>query len=573
MTAADPQAKIAAAQVLTGLYEAIADHSQLEVLFEAMDEFLDLEGVDQALNDDHWPAFFRRHFQNVSHYLEDQTQDEVTSPAAYVEKQVVPAAIITRSFETVASNRLFDALFQNAGERLSEACADPDDHRRLAALFQANSPTPPTMLRMELPNSTTPVFVVAAQSSLHGTTKSAGPLVSLRLVKATWNDALNPLLEGAYGLTEAEIAVLSGLFELGSTARVAEVRGRSIRTVRTQVTNIFGKLGLKSQTELALFLATLTQLITEEAPTLAVPLPSEVSALDQYRYQTVSVDGREVAYLTYGDPTGTPVLAINSTTPPEVTPDFRQLCAKHNFQIIAPIKPGSSGSTRRPAKDGPEALASDYKAVLDAQGISEAFVAGFCSGGLYALEFANSFPKRCGGIVLCDTGAPILDHDELMALPAPIRRTFIPARYMPEILLVPHKLMAANFHRSAAGEAKVVNYFFNSSPTDQALTESIPHFYDMTRKIIAHSFEDVPRLVADVQRWASNWNPALDVLQTHPCVFVHGTENTMFRIERVRAVAEYCPAAHLIEVEGAGQLQFYQQPEHFISALETLRQA
>lgn len=564
------QAKIAAAQVLSGLYQAIADHTQVSMILGAMDDFIDInpDGLERGQAD--WKAMFRDHFGRVGQFVDQAASDERESPIVHVDKQVVPSAVINRNYDLIASNALFDQMVDLGGLRLSELFTTPTDKRRLETLLRANAETPPILVSLTLPDQSSPVFVVAMKSDLLDVSDRPGPFITLKISKATWNPDIVPLLETAYNLTPAEIEVLESLVESGSITDVATARARSIRTVRTQLSNIFAKLGLSGQTELALFLATLAQLMTKEGQPSDIGKDWTSASAGEVQYSQVKVRGGVASYIKYGDPKGTPVLMIHSTTPPDMPPDFRRACDEAGLRIIAVHKPGSGGYSGRDSRAGPNELASDYAAILDAEKVEQALIAGHCSGGLYALQFAKTYPKRCRGLILIDTGLPFTGRGELMALPKGQRRTFFPARYIPEVLLVPHRIFAANFKRSAAGEASVVDYFFADDPIDQMLTRTNRHYYEITRRIIEYSFEDVDRLVADVRRWAKDWSDLLSVVDMHPIHFIHGAENRLFAASKIERWIKTQDNASAEIVDGKGQLQLYQNPSVFTKAVRQL---
>lgn len=557
---------MAAAEVLRGLYEAIADPSQFDGLLQAMDDFLDAgpDGLEADQAD--WKQMFRDHFGRVGQFLDVDADRAEESPIVHVDKQVVPAAVIDRNYSIIARNELFDRIHRIEDGSLSEMFTTPNDRRRLERLLKVNGNAEPVLISMTLPMSETPIFAIASRAELLDPRGSVSTFATLKVVKASWNATLAPLLETAYGLTTAEIEILEGLVETGAIRHVAESRSRSVRTVRTQLTRVFGKLGLSSQTELALFLATLTQLMTSTGKPSDIgkswidPLSKELTR------HTLSVGNRELAYVKYGVPYGTPVLLIHSTTPPQMTPEFRRACAESNLRVIGVHKPGSGGASARSANDGPAELSGDYDAILQAEGLDRAHIAGHCSGGLYALQFAQDYPARTAGVILIDTGVPFTGRRELLALPKSFRRTFLPARYIPEVLIVPHRIFAANFKRSQVGEARVVDYFFEDSPADQKLTRTDRTYYEITRQIIEYSFEDVDRLVADVCRWARDWSPLLEKTSA-PIIFCHGDQNNLFNVTRIEAFAKDRKNTELVIVEGSGQLQVYHDTHSFPRAV------
>jgi hypothetical protein len=142
------------------------------------------------------------------------------------------------------------------------------------------------------------------------------------------------------------------------------------------------------------------------------------------------------------------------------------------------------------------------------------------------------------------------------------------ARYLPDVLLVPHLMIDRNFKSGVEGERKVVDYFFTDSPTDYKLVQDNPFYYDITRDIIDYSFQDVPRLVKDVCRWAGDWSDLLsDVAQTRQVTFVQGTKNNMFSCESIRNYLPSLENADLLNIEGAGQLLLYTHSDHIVRKL------
>lgn len=562
----DERTRLAAAEVLGGLYETLIDNTRFEGMAQAMDSFIDTAGSTIETGTAEWRQMFREHFARVGQFLDDPADRFSESPIIYVDRQIVPAAIINRSLKIVAANDLLIELLGEGQESVAELLATPSDRRRLEQLFQANDESTSVMISIEVPGSRSPFFVIASLVELADTASGSGALVSFRLAKATWNPGLVPLLMDAYGLTHAETEVLQGLIEHGTVSEVAETRGRSVRTVRTQLTQVFGKLGLKGQTELALFLATLSQLLSKGKQPSDVGLNWSRNTPGDLEHAQAPFCGRQLAYVRYGRPGGLPVLFCHSTSPPDMTPDFRRTCREMGLRVVGVHKPGSGGASPRPTNHGPEELSADFQHILDLEGISQAVIAGHCSGGLYALRLAADIADRAMGVVLVDTGLPFEGRAELTALPKTARRTFLPARYIPDVLLVPHRIVAANFNRSKDGEARVVDYFFEDSDVDRDLVRTDRTFYEITRRVISYSFEDVPRLVSDVCRWARDWDKLLHLGDHKPMVFVHGRENNIFAASKIEAFAATRPMVSCLIAEGGGQLQVYQNPARFAEA-------
>ncbi|MFN3875246.1 MAG: alpha/beta fold hydrolase, partial [Flavobacteriales bacterium] len=76
-------------------------------------------------------------------------------------------------------------------------------------------------------------------------------------------------------------------------------------------------------------------------------------------------------------------------------------------RVLAPDMRGF-GRDRRPlpAAMTMEAYAEDARALMDAEGIGRAVLCGLSMGGSVALAFAERWPERLSGLVLCNTRAP-----------------------------------------------------------------------------------------------------------------------------------------------------------------------
>jgi len=566
-----PDGRAAATQVLSGLYEALADHSKYQSLLLAWDAFLETEAERPNGNDDDWQSLIREHFSRVEGVVHGRKVDHRKSPLSFVEQQVVPAAVLDERLSIVAVNQSFcDVLcrdFEDHADGFASEFLNPTDREKLLRLVASDPQEDPILFSLAL-NDEAMCFTVASRADLLGSSPT-GPeaLLSIKLVRPVWSEPLSALLQSAYSLTNAEIAILQALAETGNVQTIARRRQRSVRTVRTQLAQIFAKLRVQGQTELALFIATLANVIDQEktSPDRA-EAPPAAGDRDFSKRQLVHKRG-QTSYAVYGDADGISVLFLQTSNAPHMHPEFRQYCRDAGLKIITPYKPGSGGTTPRTSQYPIDQLCLDYIELLDAEGHASAIIAGQGSGGVYALQFANLFPHRCDGLVLADTGVPFRSRRELMKLPRSMRRTFFPARFIPDVLTVPHRIIAADFQASASGEARVIDYFFEDSPVDQKLTRTQKKYYDITRDIISYSFENVDRLVKDVCLWASDWSEGLNsAARAHPTVFVHGGRNPLFRSEQIERAIQDGLSAELICEETAGQLMLYTHPEIFAKA-------
>src|SRR5690606_18672169 len=123
--------------------------------------------------------------------------------------------------------------------------------------------------------------------------------------EVSWPPGFTAYMQQAFGLSTAEADLLRHLTEGYSLRDIAELRARSLETVRVQVKSVLSKTGAHSQLELvriALSTVEALHLSGFEGDTEAVTLADVES-----RHLPLA-DGRNLEYLLFGDPEGSPVL-------------------------------------------------------------------------------------------------------------------------------------------------------------------------------------------------------------------------------------------------------------------------
>ena len=80
-----------------------------------------------------------------------------------------------------------------------------------------------------------------------------------------------------------------------------------------------------------------------------------------------------------------------------------------HYRVVTYDGPGNGRSDRvlDPERYSPDSYASDAAAVLDACGVSEAFVVGLSRGGMYGIRLASLYPQLVTGLVLIGPALPL----------------------------------------------------------------------------------------------------------------------------------------------------------------------
>jgi pimeloyl-ACP methyl ester carboxylesterase/DNA-binding CsgD family transcriptional regulator len=259
----------------------------------------------------------------------------------------------------------------------------------------------------------------------------------LALVLSTelfWPDDFSQTVQEAFCLTAAEADIVRGI-TLGLPLKdIAEQRGRSIETVRTQLRSILAKTETHGQSELVrvvLGLMEVAQLPIGVAP------PGVTGALRPISLQQVKgPGGRRLEYIEFGDPKGAPVLYMHLDYGLIRWPaEAERQTALRGLRIIVPVRAGYGRSELHGrGTDHIQGVAEDYAAVLDHLGIEAAAVISLGADLRFALALANQRPGLVTGILGCAAQLPLRSAAQYDRMDKWQRFILANARYAPKVL-------------------------------------------------------------------------------------------------------------------------------------------
>ncbi len=563
-------------EVIAKLYSTVVDNTNMLDFFTAWDTYAEHVLEDHPEEAALWQPLLINHFEQASSLVVVKQPSMAEEKQAFVDRQPFPAVLLNQSYRLVARNQRAGEIWPiELDSDVAAVILPPFDSKR-ALSMRANSLgyIDPILVSLEIGEPGESNIVIAVLHPVEFSTgdgKSKELLFILRIAQPRWYAGLGRMLSNTYGLTESEVEIARALHQNKALSSIAEERQRSIRTVRTQLSQVFEKTGTSSQTQLISMITNLGQILDVEKSSDSSNQNSEKQYIPDIDVEILtcrSSEGHQLSYAVFGHKSGLPVLSVQPTVPPEMTERFRQAAVDAGLRFIIPYKPGSGQSSSRNYSYKPKLAAKDFKAVLDAEGIDQISVLGIYSGGVYALEFANSYPAHIKKIVLADTGVPLKLPTDFLKMSPSVRRTFLPARLFPTILLTPHKMVAKDFHESEAGQQRIVNYFFKGSPSDLKRVRSNKEFYNITRDMIRYSFEDIKQLVDDVCLWASDWKETIEAAaQKHELVFLHGEHNDVFMWEAIDAYTKEKPGMKAVQMTGNSQLGIFVEPSLLMQLL------
>lgn len=392
-------------------------------------------------------------------------------------------------------------------------------------------------------------------------------LIMVSKLSTVWPAGTVPLLRENFGLTQAEIDVCEGIADGNSAAEIAEMRGASLATVRTQIKKIMAKTRTTAQPELVRLLHLLAR-IAEDNPDRA-PLMPQGAGLRRITLP----DGRVMPVEIHGPDSGTPVIFFHGMLDGNaITDHCRDLLYEHGLRFLCPVRPwfGAADPDHGDITTSPDRFAADVLEMIRQTGLDRPILLGHMGGALYAYATAAAAePGQIAGIVSVAGGVPILGPAQFATMSARQRVVAYTARYTPRVL--PFMLRAGIRQMRSGGERKFLMSLYENSPddlpsvVDPEVQEIVLNGYRFTTARGHRAFEiDSRHVVTD---W-SRYMVGSDV----PIRIVHGETDPVVSSDSVRAFAErHADRVVLNMLPSTGQLLFYRRPDQVVQAIRALR--
>jgi len=224
-----------------------------------------------------------------------------------------------------------------------------------------------------------------------------------------WPSELGNTLQDAFGLSETEAEVVRALVECKSLRMIAEARGRSVETVRSQMRSIMGKTETHSQAELVRITLSLMDVVgqTQAVSEGLTGRVDGVCALEPRPFQSLlRPDGRRLDYIVLGDPNGKPALFLPGDYGLIRWPaSAEREAAKRGLKVIVPVRAGFGHSSDLRKRDNvPDALSDDFMAILRENDVKRCPIISTGSDSYFAFLLAARYPKQVSAM-LCFGGA------------------------------------------------------------------------------------------------------------------------------------------------------------------------
>lgn len=226
-----------------------------------------------------------------------------------------------------------------------------------------------------------------------------------------WNGAIVPLLKSGYELTDAEIEVVESLFRGHQPKEIANQRGRSLETVRTQVRQICRKTDTHGHVDivhLVYGLIATTQFIH-----------TNQTAAEHGNFMLTLPSGRRVDIECTGPQTGKPLLFLHGCLAGRRLPDAA-LERFRDRRIIAPGRPGHGQTAAMDTLDI-DAVVQDLFHILDHFNQPAIDVLTYDLGAPFGLRMAMSQPQRVRSLTCLAPVPPLIRLMDIWSLPVETR--------------------------------------------------------------------------------------------------------------------------------------------------------
>ncbi len=252
--------------------------------------------------------------------------------------------------------------------------------------------------------------------------------------------------------------------------------------------------------------------------------------------ETINVNGIRLTYERLG--TGTPMVLLHGYPLDHHLWDDVVPLLSDTFDLIVPDLRGFGGSSTVESFYTMEDFAGDIAALLDHLGIQKAAIVGHSMGGYIALAFARLYPARVTGLGLVGSQAlaDAADRKE--------------GRYKSAAEVADKGIgsVVAVMTPKLTPDARLQEYAKRSMEGQQ------PAAYIGALKAMAERVDSTPALASF----------------HFPVVLVHGDADALIPIDRAREIKAAIPAAHLVEINGAGHMPMMESPQKTAEALKRL---
>ena len=569
-------------ELVNRIYAGALNPSDYNELFKAWDDHFDAI-VDQderkKYADYEWTDELVSHFEQAGWLFDRMLYQSEKSVEERIDDFLYAVVLCSLDGKIVRYNKFADNLFEDKqAETVFDLSLEPSGLLAINALIKtAKEPIPQPHERLiikvhEAAGGNAHLFLGEIVEEKRNNTNEVNSLILLRAVTASWDERVSRALSSAFQLTRAELELVAALYKGFTIKEISKWKRRSQATLRTQLSSVLQKTNTRSQADLSRIISGLVQVLVQEE--LPPELHSRAMTIQKQSMQQSKIvrleNDIEIEVVESGDLDGLPFYFIQTSTQPLLTTTIVELFKEAGIRLISPNRPGVGGTKRTPISTSPAEWAKYHLEVINKLDVSPNYIGGHCSGGVYSLELAKLIGADCKGVLQVDVGAPLRNASMINEMPAAPRRLFLAARFFPPAIRMPYKLVTRDFFESREGEDRLVNYFYEGSPFDEAILHEGDNWL-ITRNNLDYCLQNPTQISQDVTYWSRDNSSVLEAVVKNTHVrFFHGEANYVHQAVNIRKLSNKLPNISYNIVPDRGQLLIYVEPELFVQEIRGL---
>ncbi|AUC54845.1 hypothetical protein CDO87_17430 [Sagittula sp. P11] len=561
-------------QFLDAAYEAPFDPGNFDEVIDSAAAYLFASASDpaparhvrQGLHD----PLIESHSDRLQKMLEAQEAEARTRPAALV-KERLAALVIDHKGTCIGNSNaasLFGLTFPCALDDLRLAGETAAYLRRVLADARRNLPMETDAAVLEMQDGERVVARITQHQHVDPDSGETSSGLAVTIARVAWDEDSLPLIQGAFGLSVSESEVMLEILRGRSHAEIAELRDRSVETIRSQAKAILGKTGFARMPQL---IAILNQMALFSEPGILPEAAPHVPAMPDALRLDVG-EGRRLAYRQFGRAGGLPVLFVHGyITGPYFNAPLIEGFTSMGLEVLAPSRPGfGQSSVPRDWGAYDDVVVSDALALVEARCGAPVLIVAHQGGVSHACRIARALGPRCRGMLMVSAGIPIDDARHVRHMNLQTRVAAIAARYTPSMFAMLLRIGIAQFNR--IGHVAYLNKFFHGSDADiEALKR--PEILDLYRRSVHHMITQGTRhMVTDGRAAMADWGGDYEALKV-PIRWLHGSADPVMGVGFVQEWAEAHGHGPVDVVEGGASSMLWVNADRVLQALARLIEA
>ncbi|AKS45672.1 DNA-binding transcriptional regulator, CsgD family [Octadecabacter temperatus] len=556
-------------EMIDRLYEVAVDPSRYEALLDHWEAMIGPERL--AAHKSNTPIIglehLTGHVERADQVLDRVLRDDFNKGPRTIIDQIDHSAAfaVDRSLTIIAANAgATQLLHVQHGNRLQDAQLGEGDTDQLAhhigRLLNLKQDEPVVLRGHTAQGDRLIVFHMRVIR-----TDDSEPYVLILSSDIHWPDGFSEMLRAAFDLTPAESQVVRALTEGNTLQQAAEIRGRSVDTIRAQLKSIMAKTETRSQTELVrltlstMEIAQFTTQVSEKTRAIS----QGYDTLPPRPFQTFTLeDGRRMDYLILGDPFGAPLVyspldygLVRWPAKAEVE------AARLGIKVIVPVRAGYGKSDPIPKRTPyvPQ-LCDDLAALMTHVGVEAAPMLTLGGDTHLACQFNQLHEGRVTALIACAGVLPLTRAEQYDRMDKWHRFILAGARYTPHLLpfmvkagfalakrLGKYGFLQAVYGKSDADMAAVANQDVFEAlvvGSEVCLSETHSAHDAFAREVIAHE--------------TTEWTDSVLALKgSVPVIMMNGLQDPQVPAETLAEFRRDYPWITFDVFPDAGQLLFF----------------